>query len=258
MSLSHHRGGTGEPLLLLHGIGSQWQMWEPVLPALEAEHDVLAVDMPGFGGSPLLPPGTTPDPEGLADALEAWLDGLGVGRAHVAGNSLGGWVALELAKRGRTLSACALSPAGFWTTAEQRYATISLRVSHAAATAIGPRAETLLASPRVRKASNAQLMAHADRLTPQEAAGALQNLAASPGWKVTLDAMGKRTFTGGADVRGPVTIAWGQKDRLLVPRQAERARAQLPQARHIWLTDCGHVPTWDGPEVVTQAILSSR
>lgn len=258
MSLSHHRGGAGEPLVLLHGIGSQWQMWEPVLPALEAEHDVLAVDMPGFGGSAPLPPGRTPDVEGLADAIEAFLDGEGIGQVHVAGNSLGGWVALELAKRGRTLSACALSPAGFWTPGEQRYATISLRVAHAAATLVGPRAETVLANPRVRKVANAQLVAHADRMTPQQAAGALRNLASSPGWKVTLDAMGKRRFEGGAEVRGPVTVAWGEKDRLLVPRQAERARAQIPQARHIWLTGCGHVPTWDGPEVVTRAILSSR
>ena len=258
MTLSHHRGGAGEPLLLLHGIGSQWQMWEPVLPALEAEHEVLALDLPGFGASAPLPSGVGPTPQALADAVAAFMDAQGIDKAHVAGNSLGGWIALELSRLGRTRSVCALSPAGFWTPGEQRYATISLRIAHAAAVLVGPRAETVLANPKVRKAANAQLVAHADKMTAAEAAGALRNLAASPAWKTTLNAMGDRRFFGGADLQGPVTIAWGEKDRLLIPKQAERARAEIPQARHIWLTDCGHVPTWDGPETVTRAILSSR
>ncbi len=54
MTLAHHRGGSGEPLLLIHGIGSFWPVWEPVLPALEAVRDVIAVDLPGFGDSPVL------------------------------------------------------------------------------------------------------------------------------------------------------------------------------------------------------------
>ena len=255
--LAHHRGGAGEPLVLLHGIGSQWQMWRPVLGRLEAEREVLALDLPGFGGSPELPAGTPPTPEALADAVEAALDEAGFQTAHVAGNSLGGWIALELAKRGRARSACALSPAGFWNRREHAYATSSLRVSQASAVLLAPRAERLLAGGAVRRVALWQLAARADRMTAAEAAGSIANLAGSPGWRTTLDAMAERHFTGAADVRGPVTVAWGERDRLLLPRQAERARRALPRARHLWLTGCGHVPTWDDPGQVARVILTS-
>jgi pimeloyl-ACP methyl ester carboxylesterase len=85
VQLSHHRAGSGEPVVLIHGVGSQWQVWAPVLPALERERDVIALDLPGFGGSPSLPIGVVPDAPALASAVVDFLDGLGVERpvAHV-------------------------------------------------------------------------------------------------------------------------------------------------------------------------------
>ena len=112
--LHHVRQGRGEPLLLIHPLGSELVVWEPVLELLAAERDVIAVDMPGFGASPPLPKGQAYSPQGLAAALAGFLDALGIERAHLAGNSLGGWVALELAGLGRALSVTGLSPAGFW------------------------------------------------------------------------------------------------------------------------------------------------
>src|ERR687896_2293923 len=94
MDLDHHHGGAGEPLVLIHGIGHTWRGWKPMLPLLEPRFDVLAVDLPGFGHSPPLPPGTDSTPETLADAVEAVMDDAGFGRANIAGNSLGGWIAL--------------------------------------------------------------------------------------------------------------------------------------------------------------------
>ena len=103
-SLNFIRTGSGEPLLLVHPLGGELVVWEPVMDRLAAERDVIAVDMPGFGASPPLPGGVEPTPQALAAALAAQLDALDVERAHVAGNSLGGWVALELAKLGRARS----------------------------------------------------------------------------------------------------------------------------------------------------------
>jgi pimeloyl-ACP methyl ester carboxylesterase len=257
MTLSHHRGGSGEPLLLVHGIGSHWQVWRPVLGALEAEREVVAIDLPGFGGSAPLPAGTEPSPEALTRAVASFLDELGWETAHVAGNSLGGWIALELAKAGRARSACALSPAGWWNGWERTFATVSLRNARAAAAALGPRADPLCASAAVRRAAFSQLAARGDRMPAEEAAAALRNLAASPGWEATLEAMSRRHFTGAEAVRGPVTVAWGETDRLLLPRQAARARAALPAARHVTLFGCGHVPTWDDPGLVARTVLSS-
>src|SRR5215208_6540675 len=112
--LNHLRTGTGEPIILLHPLGAELVVWEPVMDLLGVERDVIAVDMPGFGRSPALADGTAPTPQALAAAVASFLDALGLERAHVAGNSLGGWVGLELARAGRALSVAALSAAGFW------------------------------------------------------------------------------------------------------------------------------------------------
>jgi pimeloyl-ACP methyl ester carboxylesterase len=108
-SLTRFREGVGDPLLLIHGLGLSWSSWNPVLPILTRAHDVLALDLPGFGTAPPLRD-QTPTVAALADAIEAELERSGLDRVHVAGNSLGGWIALELARRGRATSAVALSP----------------------------------------------------------------------------------------------------------------------------------------------------
>jgi pimeloyl-ACP methyl ester carboxylesterase len=246
-----------EPLILLHGIGSHRHMWTPVLPLLEAEREVHALDLPGFGDAPPLPDTIEPTPPALARAIAAELDARGLDTVHVAGNSLGGWVALELAKLGRTRSVCALSPAGFWRGWERTFLKASLMNGRAAAKAMLPIAPRLNTSAVARRLAFAQFVARGDRLTPEEANASGRNLALCPGWSRTLRAMAARQFTGGDEVRGPVTVAWAEKDRLLLPRQADRARAALPRARHIVLTGCGHVPVWDGPELVARAILTS-
>src|SRR5258708_4796719 len=107
-----YRAGTGSPLVLLHGLGGTWRVWRAVLPALTARHDVLALTLPGhFGASPL-PDSKLPTAAALTDWIEGSLDREGIASAHVAGSSLGGWLALELARRGRALGVVALAPIG--------------------------------------------------------------------------------------------------------------------------------------------------
>src|ERR1700685_2413189 len=100
MQLNHYRAGAGEPLVLLHGIGSHWQMWEPVLSVVTAHDGVIAAALRGFGDSPMQPPGTPPGLDSLCELVLGFLEQLGVERPHVAGNSLGGMMTLELARRG--------------------------------------------------------------------------------------------------------------------------------------------------------------
>src|SRR5215204_5220054 len=122
--------GSGDPLLLIHGLGSQYQVWEPVMDRLAAEREVIGVDLPGFGQSPPLPDGVEADYAAMTDAVASFLDEIGWERPHVAGNSLGGWVALELAKRGRARSVAAIGPAGFGNQRERAFTVESLRVTH--------------------------------------------------------------------------------------------------------------------------------
>lgn len=255
MELSHARRGGGEPLVLIHGIGSQWQMWEPVLDRLAKERDVIAVDLPGFGrSSPLA--GRSPTVAALTSALGRFVDGLGLERAHLAGNSLGGWVALRLAADGRARTVTALSPAGFWNARECAYLHASLTVARAMARALVPAAPALVGRAAGRTALFSQFVGRPWRIPPHAAVEALRNLAAAPGFPATLEAMVAERFTGGPPTAVPTTIAWGQRDRLLLPRQASRAARELPGARMLRLAGCGHVPTWDDPEQVAGVVLA--
>ena len=253
MSLAHVLRGSGPPLVLIHGIGSQWQMWRPVLDRVGREREVVAVDLPGFGDSPPLP--GRPTVEAFADAVAAFLDGIGLGGAHAAGNSLGGGVALAMARSGAARSACVLSPAGFGNMREGRYARAVLINSRRAAQRLEPYAEVVASGPVRRTLAFGHLTARPWRIPADEAAGAMRNLARSPGFEATLEAIADHRF-GGHTLDCPVTVAWGEKDRLLIySRQSARARRLLPDARHVTLHGCGHVPTWDDPEQVARVLL---
>ena len=114
-----HRGGSGPPLVCLHGFTDTWRTWELVLTALERRHDVLAPTLLGHAGGPPIE-GEFTEPM-IADAVERAMDAAGFETAHVAGNSLGGYVALQLAARGRAESVVALAPAGGWARGDESF-----------------------------------------------------------------------------------------------------------------------------------------
>lgn len=257
MELSHHRQGQGPTLVLIHGIGSQWQVWGPVLDRLAAQRDVIALDLPGFGASPPLPADVIPAIEAQADCVVDFLSELGIERPHVAGNSMGGWIALELARRDAVASCAALSPAGFWNRREAAYARGSLRLAVRGARSLGPVAPKLAATAVGRALLLGQVIARPQRVSPQEAVGALAALAGSSAFDEALDVITARDFSDGAAITVPTTIAWGEKDRLLIPRQAKRAARAIPSARHLTLHGCGHVPTWDDPDQVARVLLEA-
>jgi pimeloyl-ACP methyl ester carboxylesterase len=255
MQLNHHRAGSGEPLVLMHGIGSRWQMWEPVIGRLAERHDVIAIDLPGFGASPMPPPGTPPGTDSLIALVSEFLARLGVERPHVAGNSMGGLMALEMAGRGLVRSATALSPAGFASHAEMTYGRASLWLSVRLARGLARHADRLFATALGRKLGLSLFVAHPERLTGAEAAENTRALAGAPWFDETLPALRAYQFSEEQHINVPVTVAWGAKDRLLLPRQARRAAQAIPHARVLMLPGCGHVPTWDDPGQVARVLL---
>lgn len=260
MSLNYRRSGSGEPLVLIHGIGSRLQVWDHVLPYLEPERDVIALDLPGFGASPMPPHDQPPGMDTLIAGVTGLLDELGLEKPHIAGNSLGGWLALELAKRGRARTATALSPAGFWTGLEGTYSRVSLFALVRVSRLMAPYADRVLQPAQMRKLAFAQVANHGHRMTPAEAVGALRALAHAPSFDGTLKAMIKQRYRADRPIEVPVTIAWAENDHLLPPRQALWASHLIPNARSLLLHGCGHVPTYDDPEQVARVLLdgSSR
>jgi pimeloyl-ACP methyl ester carboxylesterase len=257
MQLAYDRTGSGPPLVLIHGIGSRRGVWKPVVPLLAAERDVVSVDLPGFGESPVLA-SEKPTVQALARAVrDWWTDELGLDRPHVAGNSLGGGIALELARMGAVATATALSPVGFWSPGEARYGRMMLRVTHFSATRLGPQMQRIVRSPLGRQLTVGLMYGRPRRRDGEEAAEDLVQLARAPGWEATLPISREYVFARGEELQVPVTIGWGTRDRLLIPRQAERARAALPRARHVPLPGCGHIPMSDDPAGVAALLLAA-
>jgi pimeloyl-ACP methyl ester carboxylesterase len=248
--LAHSRTGDGPPIVLLHGIGLDRAAWDPVVPLLAAENEVIAVDLPGFGASAAL--GGTPEVDALAEAVE----GLGLERPHVAGNSLGGGVALELGRRDWAGSVCAISPIGFAVGRESLYARTTLKSIRALATALDRHTGVAYRGVARRTALMSLVLARPWNVPAPAAAHMNHTTARAPGWDATLPAV---TRWRPVMPSCPTTIAWGERDRLLLAsRQAPRARRWLPEARHVALRGCGHVPMWDDPEQVARAILDAR
>ncbi|MFF7178785.1 alpha/beta fold hydrolase [Streptomyces sp. NPDC008121] len=255
VSLTYERRGAGEPLLLLHGIGHHWQAWEPVLDVLATERDVIAVDLPGFGTSPALPEGYAYDLSTVVPVLGAFCAALGIDRPHVAGNSLGGLLALELGREKLVRSVTALSPAGFWSERERRYAFGTLRAMRVAALSMPvPVIERLSRSAAGRTALTSTIYARPGRRSPEAVVAETLALREATGFHQTLAA--GRSVLFGDDVPGvPVTVAWGTRDRLLLRRQGVRAKHTVPGARLVRLPGCGHVPMNDDPALVARVLL---
>jgi pimeloyl-ACP methyl ester carboxylesterase len=260
LPLNYVRRGSGEPLLLIHGLGSQYQVWEPVIDRLADECDVVALDLPGFGGSAPLSDGAEPSVAAMADAVAGLMDDIRWESAHIAGNSLGGWTALELAKRGRARSVAAIGPAGFATPREQHFSIASLRSTHRAAKLIYGAAPALFSSPIRRRLILGQVFYRADRMTPEAAVEATRNFVDSPGVGRTLDWLEREQFRDGEQIDVPVTMIWGDREMLLPRRERQAARSirAVPGARLVWLRGCGHTPTWDDPPALAQAILGAK
>lgn len=252
-TLNHRRSGGGEPLVLLHGIGGELCVWEPVLDALDEIFDVVAVDMPGFGSSPALPEGEAPTPERLARAVAELMDELGIERAHVAGNSLGGWVALELAKASRALSVVGLCPAGLWGAPllSADAPPVEGRL-HKWARRFRPLLPVLMLYPQARRLALGHVVAHPDRIPYGAAWRMTSSYARATAYNATSTAMRSSHLTGLERIDVPITLAFGERDRLIRP-----VRLDVAGARSLILPDCGHIPMWDDPALVTRLIAEA-
>jgi pimeloyl-ACP methyl ester carboxylesterase len=253
MGLDCHRGGSGQPLVLVHGIGHTWRGWKPMLPLLEQRFEVLAPDLPGFGHSAPLPEGTAPTAEALADAVEREMDAAGFYTAHLAGNSLGGWIALELARRGRARTVTAISPAGLPLPREMAWGRALLLGMRWAARNV-PAPEALLTNLVGRTLFAGPALGKPWRADPQDLLEQSQLFGNAPGMLATFDALEGHQPRGLTTLDVPVLLLWGRRDLILLPRQGRRFERLIPGAELRYLKGLGHTPMSDDPEALTAAI----
>src|ERR1700690_880446 len=169
-----YRAGSGTPLLLLHGIGAIWRAWSPVLPYLEAHHDVIVPTLHGHAGGP-------PLDSQVAPSVQVLVDGLGLPKVHIAGNSLGGWIGIELARRGRAQSLVLLSPAGAWRSPRRlRVTAHGVRFSLGALARNSSRAEAIAERRLLHWAMPASQVAHPHQVPRESLVAYIQASGQSP------------------------------------------------------------------------------
>ena len=254
---SHH-AGTGPPLVCLHGFVDTWRTWELVLPALERHHEVLAPTLAGHAGGPPIEGEITGAV--LADAVERAMDDAGFETAHIVGNSLGGYVALQLAARGRARTVVALAPAGGWARDDGSFRdTLGVQATmHDLAKAAAPHAEALLASEEGRRRATAYIVTNYEHIPAELLAHQVRGVAGCDAALRLIDhALREGWSLDAKQISCPVRIAWGTADRLLPwPAAARRFRDEwLPGAEWIELDGIGHCPQLDIPLETAQLIL---
>ena len=234
-------------MVLLHPLGADRRVWDPIVGALAAAHEVIAIDLPGFGQSPPLRL-TTPTPGALAEAVAALLRDLGIERPHVVGNSLGGWVALELALAGGAGRVTAIAPAGLWSAPLEPKPS----VAHRLARALGPVIEPAARTRRGRRLLLSGSTAHPERIPGSDAAHLVRAYARAPGFIAVNDAMRAATFAALGQIRCPVTLIWPEHDQIV------GRPARLPgNVTSATLPDAGHIPMWDAPAALIALIATA-
>jgi pimeloyl-ACP methyl ester carboxylesterase len=253
-----HRGGTGPPLLLLHGIGAIWRAWSPVLPHLEPHHDVIVPTLHGHAGGPALDSEVAPSVEALVDGIEAELDRLGLQKVHIAGNSLGGWIGIELARRGRARSLVLLSPAGAWRSPHRiKMQSVGVRFSLGALGRYSHRAEAIAEQRLLRWAMLAGQVAHPHRVERESLVTYIRASGQSPVVNPLLRVIHHRPVDPlPAERDYPVRLVWADRDRVLPFKHfGSPMLERLPGAELIRLEGVGHVPMSDDPARVAELIL---
>jgi pimeloyl-ACP methyl ester carboxylesterase len=253
-----HRGGAGARLVCLHGFTDTWRTWELVLPALERHHDVLALTLAGHAGGPPIAGDLTSAV--LADAVERAMDEAGFKTAHLVGNSLGGYVALRLAERGRAKTVVALAPAGGWAQGDESYRdTLRFQATmHELVQAATPHMDAILASAEGRRRATRYLTTNFEHIPAELLAHQMLGAASCPAVGPMIDQASRGGWSLDAErITCPMRIVWGTDDRLLPwPSAAARFRHDLlPHADWVELDGIGHCPQLDVPLETAQLIL---
>lgn len=248
-------GNSGDPILLVHGMGSADTVWKPLIPLLQERAEVITCLLPGHGGNPL-DPRVEMDPYSLAKHLREEMNREGIESVHLVGNSLGGWIVLELAgnfpEPVRTVTA--LAPAGLWlhpffiripgTDAAKRLANTTVNFAHVGLRlGVAQRLGFSRVSPRWKEISFETML------------DATRAMAVSDGYYPAWDSFLDKRFDTPIHQSIPITVIFGDKDRALPARTCQE-RSLLPgHARWVTLENTGHAPMWDSPHEVAEEIF---
>ena len=252
--LAYDVAGNGEPLVLVHGLASSRRCWDLVVDDLARDFTVYAIDLPGHGESAPVPGQSQTPATEMALAVGRFLDEQGIDRAHMCGNSLGGWTVLEAAADGRASSVVALCPAGLWEPITEPMSAIQFNRRAAVSTRrVIPTLMRITPLRRTLMRTGVERTAQVPYRVAVEAAYAQAN---ASGFEQAHDGALHRRFDRAELISPdvPVTVAFGDNDRLLSYPRFQKRDLAPEHVRWEVLWNCGHAPMWDVPRVTTELI----
>jgi len=255
MKLYSELTGSGDYLVLLHGMGSAHTAWQLIAPALSQDFTVVSLDLPGHGKSKF-DPHQEMDPESLGRLVLRTLDDLGIEKFHIAGNSLGGWIALEIAAASpeRTLSLVGFAPAGLWLTpfVSRIPGTAPLRGLARLVKTIAPAVAKVEWAKKIGFASVSPLWKEfSDKLVVD----ATVAMGSAKGYFPAWDGLLRKRFDKSIAASVPITIIFGDTDNTL-PARTSQERSLVPaHVRWIIFPESGHAPMWDHPAECIDEVL---
>jgi len=241
-------------LILLHGLGMSHEVWRAVTPYLSATRRVIAFDTAGFGLTPPLPEGTPPTIPNLVDGLNRSIREIGITvPVDIAGNSLGGYMALEAGRRGIARSVVAISPAGLWREQPPPHVKYVFRGLRLMARYLPKLMKAAVRPPWLRELALAvPISVGSRRMRTADAFRMIDDLAESSALEATFGHT--RSPFSGPDIAVPVTVAFGDRDWIL-PKYSRHRKGLPAHARWVERPGWGHVPMWVDPPGVSQLIL---
>ena len=252
--LKYEISGSGDPLVLIHGLGSASTAWKPIRPMLNQDFTVITVDLPGHGQTPYSK-GQPMDPHSLGVYVLEQLTSLGIDRFHVAGNSLGGWVSLEMAsyEPHRVRSLVGVAPAGLWLNPyNARYPGTAIARFLARYTAkIAP---TALHFEAARKLGFADVSPRWKEFSYELCLDATIAMSTAEGYYPAWDGMLMKRFDSFIPESVPVTIIFGDTDRTLPATTCQERSVAPVHSKWILFPNTGHAPMWDAPLDVVDEI----
>jgi pimeloyl-ACP methyl ester carboxylesterase len=249
--------GEGPPIVFIHGLGGSWKNWLEQLPVFATRHRVVALDLPGFGHSPM--PTERITMPGYVIAVEELLDQLGFAQAAVVGNSMGGLIAAELALAApaRVSRLGLISPAGVpikrrqervWA-ARAAFPVVALVCAY-----LGSHADELACRPGARKWLLRTVAHRSDRIPPALAAEQLRGMGKPGLWPAFEDLVAHSVSERLSAISCPTLIVWGEHDHVLPVHHAELFAQAIPGARKVLYPDTAHVAMFERPLEVNRLL----